>query len=838
MAVLVSAVLLTDTQRLELGLSHKSSADCLLLYLWLRGRYVLLGFRIFALVHLALALFEFPASISGIPTWVLALVEGICLASYAVLLGLYARCDGFTATFRRCGWNLLVIACICLDLADLVLRVCEVTRLGWFRWVRPVFLIWQYDILRLASRNVVVAAVGIFPILILQWLIIAVYAVFCTNLFYGTNEGPIQFPNVAEGMWGLFILMTAVNSPDFGLPAYDESEWYGFVFWVYWILTTLFILNVTASQVYRIYRSQISRFTARKRRADGLALATAYRLLSTVVCSESTADASAASSLSAASSAAPPPAPPVSAQGLLAKPAVLLLLRILKPSYNDLELECAWSLLVSHAHAEALEGSWASPPRVLLPAPQEPSFSHLRIDQFASLVWLLSLRIRTAERSQPVLAQWFPRIYDSAPSMALVRMVKSRYFQWSVYATILGTFIYLLITIELALNGHDSSHAFLDYTFLGLFALQVLLCIYAYGLRRYAFSELGQAFDVILFLVLLVIVPVGLGVGPATNQQRALRVVLLLRSFRAFSLLTVFPAYRRLFSAIRAITKTVISYATIWFCALYVFIILGMNAFYNVLVPSNPLLTGTPYAEAGYYQLNFQSFVRGFGVAITLCIVNNWNVFALSIETAMQRPLWIRFYFVGFYTVMVMILMSIVLSVCIEVIYFQQTVSTTRLGGFDGGLNVSHDAAAVPAASPYSPDRAHCYVTPKTTAAQWHNIWPQDLISSTGPQSRMSLPFDVIGVAGNHFAVPAAVTIPSAPPAPPVAAAPAAPAEETRPSASPSEMEHIESHLELPFAVGAELADISLGSSMISSVVAQAENGNNRHSEMGLSHNA
>ena len=70
----------------------------------------------------------------------------------------------------------------------------------------------------------------------------------------------------------------------------------------------------------------------------------------------------------------------------------------------------------------------------------------------------------------------------------------------------------------------------------------------------------------------------------------------------------------------------------------YIWVIIGMEIWAGQIYEGNPMLQGTPFDQADYYENNFNNFLYSYVTVFELMVVNNWqNILFFSAPLASFR---------------------------------------------------------------------------------------------------------------------------------------------------------------------------------------------------------
>ena len=86
-------------------------------------------------------------------------------------------------------------------------------------------------------------------------IVIIFYAWFGVVIFYDSPQGIASFPNLAEGMWTLWICVTTANYPDVMMPSYNEHRGVALYF-ISFMVSIIYALNmILFSESSRVLKS-------------------------------------------------------------------------------------------------------------------------------------------------------------------------------------------------------------------------------------------------------------------------------------------------------------------------------------------------------------------------------------------------------------------------------------------------------------------------------------------------------------------------------------------------------------------------------------------------------
>jgi two pore calcium channel protein len=103
---------------------------------------------------------------------------------------------------------------------------------------------------------------------------------------------------------------------------------------------------------------------------------------------------------------------------------------------------------------------------------------------------------------------------------------------------------------------------------------------------------------------------------------------------------------------------------------MYFFAAMGMILYGGLITrdPTNPLsrpILGTAFSDNDYWANNFNDMMSGMNVLFNLLVVNNWTNCELGFE-AVTGGLWVRFFFLSFHVLGVILVNNLVVAFIIN----------------------------------------------------------------------------------------------------------------------------------------------------------------------------
>uniref|UniRef100_A0A8D0L7J6 Ion transport domain-containing protein n=1 Tax=Sphenodon punctatus TaxID=8508 RepID=A0A8D0L7J6_SPHPU len=552
----------------------------------------------FIFVNLCLALFEEPSYTHLDAT---SLVEVLCLLVFFGRLVHFAK-----VTPRNVFWkdtkNICIMITILVTLIDLIiygtLKISNMQSVRWSRPLRPIFLInfAESRQIRRAFRSIRNTLPEVTYVFLLFTFSVLMFSLMALKLFGDRNlrtvDGSPYFTNYLEIAFDLYVLVTTANSPDVMMPAFDFSWWYSLFFITYVIINTYIFMSVFLAVVYNNYRKHL------KNEIRKLAYMKRHKMVE---------------------------------------------------AFNLLKVKEDTEFVVKEAHWKQL---------VKLVAPKI-SMAHrellLRISDdeqkdkmsFVRLADLLNIQVITMKLHSHPLANWIPRVYNSALSLLIRSMVQHKGFVW-IYDVII-----LINAIFIALDEKNPFISYAEWVFLSLYIAEILLKVYTYEPRTFfAKNQFWNWFyaSIIVAALIATVLNTTLKTTTKYNSQQVLDIVLILRVLRLIRIIDSIQRFRVIVNTLINIVPTMLTFGGLALVVYYIFAIVGMEAFHGkiqffgnstspyALMCGNVALKDSTFARAKYCKNNFNDIASSFIVLMELTVVNQWHDI-LSFSTLKTPPL-------------------------------------------------------------------------------------------------------------------------------------------------------------------------------------------------------
>ncbi|WAR19030.1 TPC1-like protein, partial [Mya arenaria] len=418
-------------------------------------------------------------------------------------------------------------------------------------------------------------------------------------------DGTPYFKNYVESFWQLYILVTTANNPDVMMPAYDSNKWYCLFFTIYIILCLYLMLNILLAVTYNSYRECMKNQIKRAAYRKKSILHQAFEMIK------------------------------INVDG------------------KEMVTYKTWVRLIRLAHP----GKTKHQIDLLMMVLDTDKTGFISRCQFLNIANLLNVPISVVSERKTFMEIYVPRLYSCKISKLIRAFVDTIYFSLSYDLVVVANVALICLNID------D-----LDWAFVALYLIEILLKWYTYGTKRY-FHHIQNWTDVLITLMsLTVLIVVDFNLTGALNPE-------------ALSVLNVF---RIIFDAVFNVSFSILTYCIVFYC----FAVIGMEVFslkvhylgYNNSAPTeeqlncnNPALNGSVYSANRYCSLNFNDVISSLVLLAALLIGNNWHVICDGFVQVTSIAA--RIYFMSFHLCVAVVVMNIVTAFILDMFMYEYTFS-------------------------------------------------------------------------------------------------------------------------------------------------------------------
>ncbi|KAJ8366124.1 hypothetical protein SKAU_G00149550 [Synaphobranchus kaupii] len=586
----LAAVYVSDAQ-CDRNILFDTSPEGIRLYMLYNHWGLLALVYLLIIVNLALALFEDPA-LFPLPLWVTLVVELICLMAFAGRLLHFGRVIPRNR-FWKDAKNICIILIIFLTLMDMIIfgsmKAAGYYGVRWSRVLRPLLLvnITEGRQLRRAFRSIRNALPQILYVFLLFIFSVLMFSLMALKLFgkrgLKTNDGSSYFTNYLQIVFDLYVLVTTANSPDVMMPAYNANIFFAVFFIVYILINTYIFMSFFLAVVYNNYKKYLKEEVRQLVRAKRYKMGRAFRLLQE----------------------------PLGEESVVTHTRWNQLVRLVQPDLSSAHRELLWSVSDTEK-----KGRIGKPAFILLPD-------------------LLNIQVITVKSRPHPLQTCQPGLYNSTASQFICRMVKHKAFAY-VYDLII-----LLNAVFIGLDEEHSLISNMEWLFLGLYLLEILLKLYTFEPRAF-FSEhqFWNWFDTMIIVSALIatIINSALKSTGGYSSRQVLDIVFILRILRLIRVVDSIKRFRTIINTLIKIGPTILTFGQLILVVYYIFAMVGMELFKGKVrffengstdpahdYCGNPLLKGSEFARLNYCRNNFNDIISSFILLLELTVVNQWH---------------------------------------------------------------------------------------------------------------------------------------------------------------------------------------------------------------------
>jgi len=301
-------------------------------------------------------------------------------------------------------------------------------------------------------------------------------------------------------------------------------------------------------------------------------------------------------------------------------------------------------------------------------------------NEFHNLPDLMNIKITEVKTN--LFERYIPNIYKGKYSKLIIQSVKHKYFRYIFDAIILINAIVILTDLD-----------YIEWGFLAIFTLEILLKIYAFGFRMFI-SKYWNMFDTIIIVSAFIFDIVDEARGDNDDANIILDVLLILRVLRIIKIFHGVDSFKMILNTIMHILPSLLTYVGVLFVFVYMFAIVGMEAFKNKISFFGPNTYNTTETEKRwcgnenlenslfyrekYCANNFNDIGSAIVVLFELLIVNQWHVIAQGYVLATGTRA-TRLFFISYHMISVIIILNIFTAFVLEAFLLEYSFSKGAL---------------------------------------------------------------------------------------------------------------------------------------------------------------
>ncbi|XP_013398841.1 two pore calcium channel protein 1 [Lingula anatina] len=583
------------------------------------------------LLNLCLGLFEKPAT-WPLPIWATISVEGLVHAFYIFRFfhGKHFAKPGFWKDTK----HVVVLVTIILTCLDMIIYIFWINLapyahpVRWSRALRPLYMInfAEGRQIRRAFRNIRRTLPGILNVLVLFFCSVLLFALMGLKIFQKRKlknlDGSPYFEDYWESIWALYVLVTTANDPDIMMPAYDNDNWSALFFVVYLLINLYIFMSILLAVIYNNYKKHLKNEVRMAVISKRKKLFQAFEILK------------------------------------------------VQKDGKEVLTEERWSLLMK-AISNKRSGAQIE---LLLHVLDEDGDNCLLRTEFLNLVDLLNVPLTEVHDRKTLFEKMCPSLYLSRVSEVVKMCVKHRFFRY---------FFDFMIVVNAVFIGLSLDDA--EWFFLVLFAMEILLKMYAYGFRQF-FSLFWNWFDFLVIFSALIATIIEALLQEWQDESNTLDILLVLRVLRLIKIIGSIDRFKVIVMTILNIGPSIITYGGVIFVFYYIFAIIGMEVFSGLvayypydtknqsqLFCGNPALNGSEFARERYCSNNFSNILRSFVLLFELTVVNQWHVLTSGFVLVTSKAA--RIYFFTFHLICVVIILNIFTAFVLEAFILEYSLS-------------------------------------------------------------------------------------------------------------------------------------------------------------------
>ncbi|XP_058220119.1 two pore calcium channel protein 1 isoform X3 [Rhododendron vialii] len=303
----------------------------------------------------------------------------------------------------------------------------------------------------------------------------------------------------------------------------------------------------------------------------------------------------------------------------------------------------------------------------------------INMDEFADLCHAIAMQFQ--KEDSPSCFEKFPAFYHSCMSEKLKAFVQGPMFGYVVAFILILNLVAVIIETTLDIENNSAQQVWqkVEFVFGWLYVVEMALKIYAYGFENY-WRDGQNRFDFFITWV-IVIGETATFLSPDDSSFLSngewIRYLILARMLRFFRLLMHVQRYRAFLATFLSLIPSLMPYLGTIFCVMCIYCSLGVQIFGGIVHAGNPKLDGTGLDENDYLLFNFNDYPNGMVTLFNLLVMNDWQVWMQS-YTDLTGTSWTYMYFISFYLIAVLLLLSLVVAFVLEAFFAEMELETSE----------------------------------------------------------------------------------------------------------------------------------------------------------------
>lgn len=499
----------------------------------------------------------------------------------------------------------------------------------WTRVLRPLILIniSEGRHIRRAVRNIRKTLPEIANVLVLLSLMIALFTLLGSKLFGKRNlkdlHGKPYFMNYFDVYFKLYVLTTTANNPDIMMPAYDNNAWSSLFFVIFIVVCMYIFVSIFLAVVYKNYRMHMKNEIRASVYRKRRQLKNAFDVLK-VWSNE---------------------------MWVVTQKRWLTLMKEVCPQWSLARVALLWQVL------------------------DENNEGKIGRKDFLMLADLLNVKVIEVKDQVNLFERFIPRVYNSRISAKIRLGVCHKYFVYFFDLVIFANAIFI------ALERND-----LEVLFLALFNVEIFLKLYTYGFKEF-FARYWNIFDFLVIGAATLALIIETSYESLQSSQGVLDFLMVLRVLRLVKIMGQIKRFQVIIGTVMQVGPAMSTYGAIMFVLYYIYAIMGMELFGNLIKSEssyptpgggssdgenltstmfcgNIKLKGSDFYADRYCNNNFNNILRSFKVLFDLMVVNQWHIITQGYVLVTNK--FARLYFLSFHLLCVIVVLNIFVAFILE----------------------------------------------------------------------------------------------------------------------------------------------------------------------------
>jgi len=607
--------------------------------LWWSAKYLLVALMVFdvpaSCIGSAIACSTrnrqwYSSSISVIPSNISA---GLSIVLYAIIyLRIYVRRKALGSIWQPHNWvkfNLIVttlgmLGCFCAFFAPWLYLISNVCR--------PLVFVGGTKKLRQGMAEIVRAIPSFLDVLVSLFLCVLMFTCVAMVLFVRTPEGAVNMQTWGKALYHMWIFFTTSNSPNVFIVAFNTNRTY-FLFFFAYLLCTLYLLgNILLAKVYDAYKVVLKEDIDVYNHNVMYGINKAFELL---------------------------------ANGhnyINAETWAKFFVEYCDPAIGGVQVEDPYD---THYN------SWRA--QVVLQV-----FHGVNTEAGISLRQFEEIMLVFVDRKTYIPKRRPPKNKSSSTTLGMNMnflftkgiTINGKVHKWDEVMDCIiavGTLVAVWEAIwfcQSRVRPMSRNPTFwIVFAFSVFYTLSITTKIMSIGMERFWHRKpIQHRFDFFNVYALIISELIYLFVWHSETMERAIVILSISRGLR---LCKYMKPLKNLFFVIQRLLPTFWQIFIMLMVVFCVFIAIGKVVFGGKIYNTNPVLAGSGFAHAEFWELNFNDFVGGWVTLFAIMVVNNWFVIGQGYNL-IEHTLFTSLFFVVFFVVVNLIVLNILMALILD----------------------------------------------------------------------------------------------------------------------------------------------------------------------------